>query len=365
MRLAVLAHRKKWQAASCFLSSAAASWVTGVNLVVDGGYTKASAVLSLMKVRRQQKIKRTTKPQGPNGTPVKAVPKPNFPSDLIPKERYTSRDYMKREWEHMWKKVWLLGCREDDIPEPGDHMVTEIGGESILLTRQQDKSVRAFYNVLSASRKPARSWRATSRKKGPKHSAAAITIGNIASTGGFLTFPIWRHSRKARPPCGGLITLPCDTWGSFVWFSMDPDVEPLLDYLSMIPAHLDPYQFDKMILTEWKTVEWDCNWKASVDAFNESYHVQGIHPQLLYYLDDLDIQIDCYERHNRYLIAFGVLSPRVISPSEIPPPIKVVMRDAGMDPASYEGSVYNNARVKPSRNTSGRTALRRARITLR
>ncbi len=95
------------------------------------------------------------------------------------------------------------------------------------------------------------------------------------------------------------------------------------------------------MLTKTLTVEWDCNWKASVDAFNESYHVQGIHKQLLYYLDDLDIQIDCYERHNRYLIAFGVLSPRVVAPGEIPPAIKVVMKDAGMDPASYEGSVHD------------------------
>ena len=293
-----------------------------------------------MKVRRQQKIKRTTKPQGPKGTPVKAAPKPNFPSDLIPKERYTSRDYMKREWEHMWKKVWLLGCREDDIPEPGDHMVTEIGGESILLARQQDKSVRAFYNVCQ-HRGNQLVHGAHQPQEGAETFRCRYHNWEYRLDGRFFNIPDLETFPQGAPPCGGLITLPCDTWGSFVWFSMDPDVEPLFDYLGMIPAHLDPYQFDKMILTEWKTVEWDCNWKASVDAFNESYHVQGIHPQLLYYLDDLDIQIDCYERHNRYLIAFGVLSPRVISPSEIPPPIKVVMRDAGMDPASYEGSVYD------------------------
>ena len=69
---------------------------------------------------------------------------------------------------------------------------------------------------------------------------------------------------------------------------------------------------------DW-TVEWDCNWKTSVDAFNESYHVQGIHPELLYYLDDYDVQIDTYGRHSRYLIPFATISHRVHETTEIPP----------------------------------------------
>lgn len=294
-----------------------------------------------MKVRREQKIRRTTKPRGPKGTPIKAEPDPKLGSALIPKERYTSEDYMRREWEAMWSKVWLLGCCEADIPNPGDHIVTEIGGESILIVRQPDGSAKAFFNVclhrgnqlVHGTEQPKESEDGMFRCR--YHNWQYDIDGRLADIPDLETFP------QGAPDCGGLTQLPCDSWGSFVWFSLDPNVEPLMDYLGMIPEHLDPYQFDRMVLKEWKTVEWDCNWKASVDAFNESYHVQGIHPQLLYYLDDLDIQIDCYERHNRYLIAFGVLSPRVISPSEIPPPIKVVMRDAGMDPASYEGSVYD------------------------
>ena len=60
---------------------------------------------------------------------------------------------------------------------------------------------------------------------------------------------------------------------------------------------------------------------------------------MLWYLDDLDIQFDLYDKHSRYLIAFGVLSPRIDSAPEIPPPLKALMKNAGMDPASYDGPV--------------------------
>lgn len=293
-----------------------------------------------MKVRREQKIARTKKIQGRKGTPVKPAPKPDLGHKLIPKERYTTKEFAAQEWDKMWTKVWLLGCREDDIPEPGDHIVTEVGSESILIVRQKNKSIKAFYNVCAhrgnrivhALHEPQDE---TTNFRCRYHSWEYGVDGRFTDIPDLETFP------QGAPDCGGLKSMPCDTWGSFVWFSMNPDVEPLRDYLGIIPRHLDPYHFERMVPTRQVTVEWDCNWKASVDAFNESYHVQGIHPQLLYYLDDLDIQIDCYEKHNRYLIAFGVLSPRVVSPSEIPPPIKHVMRGAGMDPASYEGSVYD------------------------
>ena len=93
----------------------------------------AKGSVLIMKIKRNQKIERTSKKQGPNGTPVKAAPKPKMGTQIIPKERYTSRDYMQQEWDKLWTKVWLLACREEDLPEPGDHYVTEIGVESTIL----------------------------------------------------------------------------------------------------------------------------------------------------------------------------------------------------------------------------------------
>jgi phenylpropionate dioxygenase-like ring-hydroxylating dioxygenase large terminal subunit len=47
----------------------------------------------------------------------------------------------------MWSKVWLLLGREEEMPEPGDYQVEEVGPESFLMARQDDGSVKTFYNV--------------------------------------------------------------------------------------------------------------------------------------------------------------------------------------------------------------------------
>ena len=61
--------------------------------------------------------------------------------------RYTSREFMKQEWEGMWTRVWLLLGRESEIPNTGDWQMEPVGQEEVLMVRQQDQSIKAFYNV--------------------------------------------------------------------------------------------------------------------------------------------------------------------------------------------------------------------------
>ena len=53
-------------------------------------------------------------------TPTEKAPEPDLGSKLINKERYTSPEFMKLEWDRMWTKVWNCAGRLQDIPEPGD-----------------------------------------------------------------------------------------------------------------------------------------------------------------------------------------------------------------------------------------------------
>lgn len=288
-----------------------------------------------MDVVRHIEVERVDPAAWPDGTPAHKADDPELGHAIIPAARYTSAEFMALEWERMWSKVWLLGGRAADMAEPGDYICTDIGRESVLIVRQPDRSIRAFYNVCQhrGNRLRPEGLGNVEAFRCLYHHWTYALDGAIARIPDIATFP------QGAPPSGRIPALPCGEWGGFVWFSLDPNVGPLLDYLDPLPRHLDPYRFDRMATVRDITIEWDCNWKASVDAFNESYHVQGIHPQLKWYLDDVNIQIDCYARHNRYLIPFATVSPRVRLPSSIPPAIDEIMRKAGMDPAAYEGRV--------------------------
>lgn len=288
-----------------------------------------------MDVKRKVDIIRVNPQDWPNGTPVQKEEDPDLGYDIIPAERYTSEAFMKLEWERIWTKVWLLGGRSDDLKEPGDYICTEIGKESVLIVRQADGSVRAFPNVClhRGNKLRPEGHGNTEYFRCMYHHWVFGLDGKIEHIPDLDTFP------QGCPPGAALPDYPCAEALGFVWFSLNPEVEPLGEYLDPIEQHLAPYHPERMAWVRDITVEWDCNWKASVDAFSETYHVQGIHPQLQWYLDDVNVQIDCYGRHNRYLIPFATVSPRVALPSAIPPAIYDIMVKAGMDPAEYEGRV--------------------------
>src|SRR3546814_20331462 len=60
--------------------------------------------------------------------------------------RYTSREFHDAEVEKMWSRVWQYACWTGDIPNPGDISVYRNVGQSVIVVRQRDGSLKAFRN---------------------------------------------------------------------------------------------------------------------------------------------------------------------------------------------------------------------------
>ena len=203
-------------------------------------------------------------------------------------EAYISEDYLRAEVDRLWRKTWLQAGRMEDIANVGDYITFDILDDSLLMVRRAEGdapgAIKAFWNVC-----PHRGRKLVDTPAGQRNARGNKT--NI-----LCGFHAWTFNLDGKctfiqhqDDWNGALTedrtrlgeVKCETWGGWIWINMDPEAGPLADYLDPIPAMLDPYQLQNM-RTRWrKWVIFDCNWKVALEAFNETYHVPGTHPEFM------------------------------------------------------------------------------------
>ena len=286
-------------------------------------------------------------------TPLDRAPRPKLGDRLIPKHRYLSSRYMQAEQASLWPRAWLLAGFQSDLVKPGDYFTYEIGRESIVVVRQAAGEFRAFHNVCMH-----RGNRLVEPGFGNARAFTCLFHGWRYGVDGALEEALDPESFPQGCPSESLSLRPvrCEGWGGFVWINLDRDAESLADYLEIIPRHLDPYHFEEMKIVDDYTLEIDANWKTSMDAFHEAYHIYGTHPDTLDVNDDVDVPIDCYERHSRMLLKLGVASPRHPEYGEVTSSIREhFLASAGIDGDRFEGGAgdIRPAIAKSVRETQG------------
>jgi len=202
--------------------------------------------------------------------------------DYVPVEDYISKEFLRLENQHVWPRVWLMACREEELARPGSYVVFDVLRETILLVRQQDGSIKAFYNVC--------------QHRGRKLKEGCGQIGKSI----YCRFHGWSWNpdgsiqrvvhREEWDGCEAfsdedlkLPELRTGSWGGWIFVTMDPDAPPLMEYLGDVPEYLDCYALEQTRLVWSVQLRAPANWKLVLGAFNEAYHVEATHPQTMRY----------------------------------------------------------------------------------
>jgi phenylpropionate dioxygenase-like ring-hydroxylating dioxygenase large terminal subunit len=197
----------------------------------------------------------------------------------IPTDRYRSREIAERERERIWMKVWQVAGRVDELPDAGDWKEYRIYDQSFLVVRGDDGTLRGFVNAC-------------------RHRGNVLCRDSHGNTGKRFVCPyhLWSYDLDGglrgvtRPELVGdidksqlgLLEVRVDTFAGFIFLNPDPDAAPLADFLGPEARDMiEPYHMDDMVTVLDVRESIDCNWKVVVDAFQEGYHIQAIHPQLL------------------------------------------------------------------------------------
>jgi len=249
--------------------------------------------------------------------------------------RYHDRAFADAEWERVFARNWLIACPVSDVREPGDFARFDIGRESFIIVRGEGGEVHAHYNVCP-------------------HRGSRIVLGDSGSVSKFTCpFHSWKFDLDGRNVevtdaetfqpevlCHdiNLTSVRCEVAAGLVFISMDPDVVSLKRWLAPILAHLEVYDIDQMNVVQHRRSDWGSNWKGGVDAFAEIYHLHAVHPQTQCLMDDRT-QIDLYPGgFSRQFVPFAQPSPRFPDQVGVNPGIEIMLRDAGINPATYQGT---------------------------
>ena len=196
---------------------------------------------------------------------------PAFPP--IPGDRYTDPEFLALEGQRLWKRSWLYACHADELPEQGSFVLWKKSGSPILIARGKDDRIRAFYNTCRHRGGPL--------VKEPCGKVRGFVCGyhgwtydlegnlfNLRDKRDFVELDKSRH---------GLVTVRCEQLGNWIFINEDPDAEPLLDHLGVIPEHLAQFDIDTTRHVHSASYEVACNVKVLMDAFLEVYHLKSIH----------------------------------------------------------------------------------------
>ncbi len=219
---------------------------------------------------------------------------PKFPD--LPAGRYRDPHFFDLEWEYLWKRVWLYATRDEELPANGSYQLWDHLETPVVLVRGDDGVIRAFHNTCA-------------------HGSPLLDLPDDSALFHWKDFDSGGHDlqyqqefpRRTLPdgvlrcpeaghrydPTSGrriggedgdipveersLREIRCETWDGWVFITQDPDAPDLLDWLHPLPEQMAMFQGAtlRMIDKRWTIIP--CNWKVTVEAFQEVYHFKHIH----------------------------------------------------------------------------------------
>jgi len=205
----------------------------------------------------------------PNATGLRAT---------LPAEDYYAPEVFEVDRERIFFRHWLCIGREEAIPNPGDYVVRDVVGESVLIVRDRSNAIRAFYNVCRH-----RGSRLSSKPAGhlpgviqcPYHAWTYTLEGSLVGTPNVSEADGLDRSEYPLHPVA------VDTWDGFVFVNLSPEPAPLREQLGSDATDFARYRLGTLRVGHRVESVVEANWKILVENYCECLHCPTVHPELV------------------------------------------------------------------------------------
>jgi Rieske 2Fe-2S family protein len=228
----------------------------------------------------------------------RANPGPGAMQKSLPSSYYHSAEIFAQEKEKIFCHEWFCAAREEQLPNPGDLLVLNIAGESILLVRGKNGQIHAHYNVCRhrGSRLIPDPNEVPSETE---NSQVALSGGSLGVNGIRCPYHAWTYALDGRLQNAphikenenfcksdfSLYPVGVELWGGFIFMNLTPQAaaktnHTLASQFGGAIARVQRYPLRDLRVA--KRIDYDvpANWKIILENYNECYHCGGVHPEL-------------------------------------------------------------------------------------
>ena len=192
----------------------------------------------------------------------------------LPASSYIDPSVFEVDKEKIFYRTWQCVCHVSEVAAPGDYVTYTVVDEEILVVRGRDRELRAFFNVCRHRGHP------VAEGRGCRQTLVCGYHGWTYELDGRLKAAPQANSQDQRA-CEGLRLhgVRLEVFCGFVFINLDQKASPLAPTLPGLEQELRTFHPDPAALRYVceTSIEHHCNWKVSVDNYNECYHCPKVH----------------------------------------------------------------------------------------
>jgi phenylpropionate dioxygenase-like ring-hydroxylating dioxygenase large terminal subunit len=210
--------------------------------------------------------------------------------DTLPANWYVDPEIFRAEKERIFHRSWQYVGHIGQVKNSGDFFTTRLGDIPLVVTRNNDATLRAFANVCRH-----RGSEVVLECSGNRQTLQCHYHGWTYNLDGSLrTAPRENEQPSFAKQEFSLTPFALETWGPLIFVNPSPDASPLRDVIGELPSTFAAAGVDlaQLQMLRRDTYDFAANWKIVVENFNECYHCPIAHPKFSEVIDTDQYRVD-------------------------------------------------------------------------
>lgn len=194
----------------------------------------------------------------------------------LPQRYFISPEIFAEEQGTIFSAQWVLVGHQSQVDRAGDFFVVELAGESLIIARDREETIRGFYNVCRH-----RGTRLCEEQSGhsstiqcPYHAWAYGLDGKLVGA------PHMDAVRGFSKGDYSLHAVNLALWEGFIFVNLADVPAPVEEVFAPLIGKFSHWNLPQ--LRSARRIEYDvgANWKLIFENYSECYHCPGVHPAL-------------------------------------------------------------------------------------